>query len=200
MRERPHRATPSITELQRLQLRLAGLHSRNHGRQPPHQPLPTRWVRQSTSLRQPATHRRTDPPGVLHQCLAVGCLRCVGRASLSFHAEHRLLRKTSPSGVFAGVASVRMPWAARLLSVCQRSKASTSAKGATVSMAASSPALYPGAVTIYWPASRAPRSAASLLLVGHRAGPDQPRRGLLSLNPPASLAFHESFARRSQRQ
>ena len=44
-------------------------------------------------------------------------LRCVGRASPSFHAEDRLLRKTSTSGVLDGTTSVRMPWAARSLNV-----------------------------------------------------------------------------------
>ena len=33
----------------------------------------------------------------LHQCLALGCLRCVGRASPSFHARDRLARNTETS-------------------------------------------------------------------------------------------------------
>ena len=74
-----------------------------------------------SAINQPSTTGHASANGstrVLHQCLAMGCLRCVGRASPSFHAENKLLRKTSTPGGFVGAASVRMPWAARSLNVC----------------------------------------------------------------------------------
>ena len=55
---------------------------------------------------------------VFHQCFALGCFRCVGRASPSFHAEERLARKTATSDSPAGAASARTPWAANSLNVC----------------------------------------------------------------------------------
>ena len=53
-----------------------------------------------SAINQPSMVGHASAKGstrVFHQCVAVGCLRCVGRASPSFHAEVKLARKTARS-------------------------------------------------------------------------------------------------------
>jgi hypothetical protein len=49
---------------------------------------------EGSAINQPSMtgHASANGSGrFLHQCLTLGCLRCVGRASPSFHAEDRLV-------------------------------------------------------------------------------------------------------------
>ena len=54
---------------------------------------------------------------VRYPCLAVGCLRWIGRASFSFDADVKLATKSAIAGMSATTAPHR-PWAAMALSVC----------------------------------------------------------------------------------
>ena len=57
---------------------------------------------------------------VRHQCVAPGCLRCVGRASPSFQAVDKLARNASTAGIDDGAVCAGTPCAAMSLSRCQR--------------------------------------------------------------------------------
>ena len=73
-----------------------------------------------SAISHPSTTGHASANGstrVFHQCLALGCLRCVGRTSPSFHADARLATKSAMAGVPATTSSLT-PWAARSLSVC----------------------------------------------------------------------------------
>ena len=65
--------------------------------------------------------------GVGRRWHAVGCLRCVGRASPSFQADARLATKSAMAGVSV-TTSALTPWAAMSLSVCCASRISCNSR------------------------------------------------------------------------
>ena len=74
-----------------------------------------------SAFSQPSMTGHTSANGsvrVLHLCLALGCLRCVGRASPSFQADDKLKRNAATLVAPVGSTSVDTPQAVISLSVC----------------------------------------------------------------------------------
>ena len=63
-----------------------------------------------SAINHPSTTGHASANGstrVFHQCFAEGCLRCVGRASPSFHADARLATKSAIAGVPSSTSTPR---------------------------------------------------------------------------------------------